>query len=189
MTPRWVFSDLVKLMKLTFAIFGVAPMLTANVMAAGTDAIIKQRAREVSNQNNVRQGVAPPTQPSQPPATAPAQTQTITRLQTDLAAIKAAAPVTVEQKQKITTDLIAAAQSAKPSSAVAAKLAEDLLAAFAAKPLSTASLRVDSWHRPGVRGDRGVEPDGDRAVRGGLGRRVAAPALAPGRELVRGKVA
>jgi|ERR1051325_1755067 hypothetical protein len=134
-------------MKLSFALIGTA-LLAAGNLVAGPDVIIKQRAKELSNQNNVRQGVAPPTQPTQPaasqtasaPPANPQQQQALTRLKADLAAIKANSQITSEQKQKIANDLIAATiGAAKPSTASAAILAEDLAAAFAEKPLSSAS--------------------------------------------------
>ena len=108
--------------------------------------IVKQRALELRNQNNVRQGVPPPSQPAQPaqpapkPATSASPTpiqQSIAQLRADLTAIKANAPVTAEQKQRIARDLTATAQGAgKPSPSTAANLANSLAAAFAEKPLA-----------------------------------------------------
>ena len=43
-----------------------AGLLALNAFAAGSEAIIKQRAKALSNQNNVRQGVASPAQPQAP---------------------------------------------------------------------------------------------------------------------------
>ena len=109
---------------------------------AGSEAIIKQRAKELSNQNNVRQGVAPPTQPSTPaPAApaAPAQSAGMTHFQTDLGALKSDAPATAEQKQKLANDIMTMAQGTKPAQAAATKLADDLVIAFATKPLSATS--------------------------------------------------
>jgi len=126
-------------MKSPFALAAAATLFAASVLA-GPDVIIKQRAKELSNQNNVRQGVAPPTQPAQS-QTAAANTPLpksagYGRLEADLAAIKADAPVTAEQKNKIANDIMATAEGVKPSQAAAAKLAEDLATAIAAKPLS-----------------------------------------------------
>src|SRR6266850_1271657 len=121
---------LLPLMKTTIAFFSTALLLAMSTFA-GPDVIIRERAKELSNQNNVRQGVAPPTQPppsAQPAAAAAPQapSQAVTRFQSDLAVLKAAAPATPDQKQKLASDLIAMAQGAKPSPAAAAKLAEDL---------------------------------------------------------------
>src|SRR5882724_9851250 len=124
-------------------VFVCAATLLAASSFAGPDVIIRQRAKELSNQNNVRQGVAPPTQPApaaQPAAAAPqAPSQSVTRFQSDLAVVKADAPATADQKQKLANDLMAIAQGTKPSQAAATKLAEDLAVAAAAKPLSPAS--------------------------------------------------
>src|SRR5713226_3042053 len=48
-------------MKLILVVSG--SLLALNAFAAGSEAIIKQRAKELSNQNNVRQGVPSPAQP------------------------------------------------------------------------------------------------------------------------------
>ena len=131
-------------MKTTFALLGVAALLGGSVFA--DPIIVKQRALELRNQNNVRQGVTPPSQPAQPaqPATRPTTAapatpvqQSIAKLRADLTAIKAGSPVTADQKQQIAKDLFAVAQGAnKPSPATAAKLADSLSAAFAEKPLA-----------------------------------------------------
>ena len=97
-------------------------MLLADTVFAQADMIIKKHALELRDQNNVRQGVAPPSQAARP-VTAPAQgtsptpvQQSIAKLRADLTAIKANSQVTPDQKQKITKDLIAVAQGAsKPS--------------------------------------------------------------------------
>jgi hypothetical protein len=129
-------------MKTVLALLGAAMLLAANAFAQ-SDIIIKKHALELRDQNNVRQGVAPPTQPAQP-ATAPAKgtaptpvQQSIAKLRADLAAIKANTPVTADQKQQITKDLIAVAQGAsKPSQSTAANMADSLSGAFAEKPLA-----------------------------------------------------
>ena len=110
-------------MKTTLPVLGVAALLAVNVFAQ-SDVIIKKRALELRNQNNVRQGVTPPSQPAQP-ATTPAKgtaptaiQQSVAKLRADLIAIKANSPATADQKQQIAKDLIALAQGAsKPSPA------------------------------------------------------------------------
>ena len=96
-----------RLMKTVLALLGAAMLLAVNVFGQ-SDIIIKKHALELRDQNNVRQGVAPPTQPAQP-ATTPAKgtaptpiQQSIAKLRADLTAIKANTPVTTEQKQQIT---------------------------------------------------------------------------------------
>jgi hypothetical protein len=127
-------------MKTAFALLTAAALLPA-IATAGPESIIKQRAKELNNQNNVRQGVPPPTQPTQPAATpgapaAPTISPALTRFQSDLAAITANSAVTPETKQKLAQELLAGAQGTKPSAPTASKLAEDIAAACAEKPLS-----------------------------------------------------
>jgi hypothetical protein len=105
--------------------------------------IVKQRALGLRDQNNVRQGIAQPTQPATTPATpvtpaSPTPVQlSVAALRKDLVAIKANTAATADQKQKITQDLIGVAHGAnKPSQATAASLANSLAAAFAEKPLA-----------------------------------------------------
>jgi hypothetical protein len=129
-------------MKTTFVPLGAA-LLLATTAFAGPEQIIKQRAKELNEQNNVRQGVAPPTQPAAATSSAAAPAATspnITRLQADLAALKTSSDITAEQKQKLSRDLAAAAETAaKPSAAGTKKLADDLSAAFGEKPLPAPS--------------------------------------------------
>lgn len=117
-----------------------AVLLCASAFA-GPESIIKERAKELSNQNNVRQGIAAPTQPGPTPGmpAPPALTPILVRFQTELAAVNLGSSPTLEQKQKLTEYLSLAPQGAKPSRASLAKLTEDLSAAFAEKPLSAAS--------------------------------------------------
>ena len=107
--------------------------------------IIRERAKELSNENNVRQGVAPPTQPTAPamanpnvPA-GPTLSPAIMRYSTELSAVKADAVVTADKSQKFAQQLMAAAQGTKPSLASTTKLATDVSAAFSEKPLSATS--------------------------------------------------
>jgi hypothetical protein len=128
-------------MKTTLILF--SGWLAAGTVFAGSEQIIKQRAKELSNQNDVRQGVTPPSQAGpQAPATPVPLTieqQSLNRFRADLAAIKAEEPVTPEKKQQLARDLIGAALAPKPSPEAAKKLAEDLSAAFSQKPLTAES--------------------------------------------------
>jgi len=103
---------------------------------------IKQRAKELVNQNNVRQGVPPPA-PAAPRPAAPAtlgtpvapnpavpQAQNISKIQTDLAALKPGSPVTAEQKQQFIKDLAVAARTTKPSLPTVTKFVDTLAAAL-----------------------------------------------------------
>src|SRR5258708_2990936 len=125
------------------ALLGSA-MLIAAFVHADPAVIIRERAKELSNENNVRQGVAPPVQPAPPMAApnvpaGPVMSTALMRFNTDIAAIKADGVVTPDQKQKMAQQLLASAQGAKPSLASAAKLATDVSAAFSEKPLSATS--------------------------------------------------
>ena len=126
-------------MKSTLICLGLGSFLTLHALGAGTEAIIKQRAKDLSNQNNVRQGVAPPGQPAQAARpTAPAATALppAAKLQADIAAIKPGSVVIAAQKQQLARDLTALAQgSTRPSTGAVNKLAEDLAAALAQKGL------------------------------------------------------
>ena len=138
-------------MKTTLALTAALMLLAVSTGIGQSDVIIKKHALEIRDQNNVRQGVTPPSQPTQPaaqPATRPAMQpatttanptpvqQALARVRADLAAIQANSQVTPEQKQQLAKDLLATAQSAnKPTAATVAALANDLSAAFAQKPL------------------------------------------------------
>jgi len=114
----------------------------ASALAAGSEAIIKQRAKELSNQNNVRQGVTPPAQqqrsaPATQPATASPQLQPVAKVQADLAAIKVNSVLKPEQKPQLARDLLSLAKSGRqPSSALVTKLADSITAALLQKNLS-----------------------------------------------------
>jgi len=126
-------------MKTVLSLVGAATLVAGSVFA-GPDVIIKQRAKEIRDQNNVRQGVTPPGQaasPSQPSAPSassapsPVLQQGLAKLRADLAAFKPNSPVTPQQKLQLKNDLLASAQGAgKPSSATISVLADSLSAAF-----------------------------------------------------------
>ena len=134
-------------MKIGFAAFCLSSLITVQLLA-GPETIIRERAKELRDQNNVRQGVPPPAPPAQRPAqpapttahpaTATAQPAGFGRLQTTLAAIRPASQVTATQKQLLTQDLLATAQGTKPSPTLAAKLADHLAVALAEKTIPAA---------------------------------------------------
>src|SRR5436190_8115245 len=127
-------------MKTSLAIF-VAVVCSLACVLAGPESIIKERAKELRDQNNVRQGVAPPTQApvtSTMPAP-PALTASLVRFQTELGTLNMGTPATAEQKQKMVQELALAPQGPKPSRTALAKLTDDLSAAFAEKPLNPTS--------------------------------------------------
>ena len=110
--------------------------------AFGQGAQAKQRAKELVNQNNVRQGVPPPA-PAPPSPAAPGtpgnpaapnaavlQAQNISKIKTDLAAFKPGSAVTPEQKQQLIKDLAVACRTAKPSLPAVTKFVNTLAAAL-----------------------------------------------------------
>jgi hypothetical protein len=130
-------------MKTFFALSGVAWLLAAH-SAVGQGVQVKQRAKEIRDQNNVRQDLAPATQASPSTAApggtaAPNLSPSLVRFQTGLASIKAGTQVEAAQKEQLSQQLLAAPQGAKPSAGSVNKLVADLAAAFAEKPLPASS--------------------------------------------------
>ena len=127
-------------MKRWIAFVCLAVLPTA-VFGQGSQQMIKQRAKDISNQNNARQGVqmtqtnpAPPKAPAPPPVP-PA----VRKLQADFTAIKTNSQVASEQKQELIRDLTADVRGAgKPSQLSLAAFAGDLTTAIAGKNLSPA---------------------------------------------------
>jgi len=117
--------------------------------------LIKRRAKELNNQNNVRQGVTPPSQASArqraaPPVapalarTAPAspatlQQQNISKLSADFATLKLGTASKPDQKQRLIKDLTAAVRGTKkPSPSSVTKFANSLTEALREKGLDPA---------------------------------------------------
>ncbi len=132
-------------MKRCIALVIVLAVVPVTLLFAGSEQIIKQRARELSNQNNVRQGV----KPAAPAPTAPTyqtnaaaqpltpQQPALTRLQTAISGIRPESPATAEKTQQLGRDLLAiAAGTPKPSAQSVNKLAEALSSALTEKLLS-----------------------------------------------------
>ncbi len=139
-------------MKLLIAtVFLVAVFTTTDAMASAQGALIKKKAKDLSNQNSVNQGVVPPassrsTSSPAVPAVTPAspnvpklsatRQHNINQLLADLKAINSKS-VTPEQKLQLKKDLLAAAEGAKkPSSDSVTKLANNLAGAWADQKLS-----------------------------------------------------
>jgi hypothetical protein len=128
-----------QLILLGFVIFASA----GSALAQGAQGVlVKQRAKEVVNQSNVRQGVATPAQPAQPaptkaaPAAANPKQQNVALLQSDLAAIAGKSDVPVAVKQRFTKNLLAAAPSGnKPSGPTVTAFVDSLAAALAGSAL------------------------------------------------------
>lgn len=111
--------------------------------------MVKRRAKETAEQNNVRQGVPSPAQnqprpaapaPAAPNAVTPAQS--LAALKTDLGLFKTGSVATAEQKQQFTIHLAQAARGKKPTLPTVKKLVDSLTAA-----LPTASLTAEQQAR------------------------------------------
>lgn len=116
-------------------------LLAGSGFAAGTDAIIKQHAKDLATQNNNRYGAPPSSQPAQPPGMpapppAPTLAPSLTKFQTELGALQAGSLASADQQQKLAQEVLAGAQNAKPSSNATTKFVKDLSEAFAEKPLT-----------------------------------------------------
>lgn len=107
--------------------------------------MIKRRAKETANQNNVRQGVPSPA-PTPTPAPRPATpatsnkttaAQSIVNLRADLAGFKTGAVATADQKQKFIRNLALSARGTKPSLPTVQKFVNSLTAALTGATLTT----------------------------------------------------
>ena len=98
-----------------------------------------KRAREMNNQNNVRQGVTPPSQPQKPAPAAPAPAKAVAtpqqKIQGDLMVFKPGVAITPALKQKLITDIVSAARGTKPSTATVTTFVDRLTIALADKTL------------------------------------------------------
>ncbi|HEX5221560.1 MAG TPA: hypothetical protein VFZ59_18495 [Verrucomicrobiae bacterium] len=140
-------------MKTCAAFAFIGGFLAVHALGQGSAVMIKNRAKETVNQNNVRQGVPPPSTP--PPGSPPAQgkpaapaatgvspTQSIAKLKADLVNFKTGSPATAEQKQQFIKDLAVAARSGKPSLPTVTKFVDSLTIG-----LSEVSLTEDQQGR------------------------------------------
>jgi hypothetical protein len=106
--------------------------------------IIKQRAKDLRDQNNARQGVpaAPASAPVPSAQTSPViaaptpQQQSFAKVRTTVEQARAGTALTSKQREKLASDLVGmCAGSGKPSQVNATKLAESLSDALASKPV------------------------------------------------------
>ena len=145
----------------TFAICTLTlGLFTLATFGQGSEAIARQRAKNLANQNNNRSvdasspstsAPAMPAKPAPTPApgslaapTTPAKPnqhqQNIAKLKVDVARIHTEHKVTDQSKEEFSRDLLSIAQgSTKPSPATLSKLADDLLPALAASSVTTAA--------------------------------------------------
>jgi hypothetical protein len=138
----------------------IACLLLLGLMSVELSAqahIVKQRARELSEQNNARQDItpntpsaparpaAPPAQPAGPPQPMVASPEVlrqydINNLKNDVAAMEPGTEVKQEQSDRFTQHLkIAARGAVKPSDKTIAQLSRNLASAFAEARLTEAN--------------------------------------------------
>ncbi|MFO1511329.1 MAG: hypothetical protein U1F83_00180 [Verrucomicrobiota bacterium] len=131
-------------MKNPLALAAIVGLLAQPVFGQGSAVMIKNRAKEVVNQNNVRQGVPLPSQTTPPPTPVPAtpatpvvpQAQSLAKIKTDIAGFKTGSSGTAEQKQQFIKDLATAARSAKPSLPTVTTFVEALMAGLSEATLT-----------------------------------------------------
>lgn len=120
-------------------------LLTTHVFGQAEQ--VKRRAKDLVNQNNVRQGIpspAPPQTPAAPTAkpavatSAVPQQQSIAKLQSDIADIKPGGPVTAGQKQQLIKDIAVACRGTKPTLGTVTAFVNDLAGALGGKMLDNA---------------------------------------------------
>jgi len=119
----------------TLLLSGALACLTLSTFGQAEQVL--RRAKEVSNQNNVRQGVpspAPaqtvaPARPGAAPSNTVTQAQSLAALQNDLAGFKTGTAVSDTQKQQFTINLAKAIRGPKPSLTTMKKFVESLTAA------------------------------------------------------------
>lgn len=134
-------------MKKLFVVSFVVGSIASSSFGQGAQAdMIKRRAKETVNQNNVRQGVPSPAQAAPRPAVTPpvkagtnampAAVQGAAKLKADLAGFKPDTGATPEQKQQFSTDLTQTARGVKPAPATVKKFADSLTAALVGTTLT-----------------------------------------------------
>lgn len=132
----------------TVSCFIVLAALTITANAQVNGSLLKNKAKTTRDANN---GV-PPATAARPGAPAPGsgptyvvptaplatvQSQSIKRIEADIATMKSKTEVTAEQKLKLGNDLLAAAAGAKPSEEAIRKLANSLGAAIANQKITS----------------------------------------------------
>jgi len=125
-------------MKTSVALALLTSSLVLPTFGQGSAVMIKNRAKEAVNQNNVRQGVPPPAPPpaplipAHPSGGTPVvpQAQSLEKLKVALTGFKTGAISTPEQKQQFLKDLAFTARSTKPSLPTTKRFVDSLTAAL-----------------------------------------------------------
>jgi len=150
------FAEEGKTMKYVIVLVTALTTLTASAQI-GVDAIAKQRARDVANQNNNRGTEIPgkngtPGRPATDPgASAPQMTpaqQAFASFQTQLFGVTT--NVTADQKSAIARDMGTVAQGPKPSQGTLAKLSDHLTTALAESTKLTSTRKTRLAQEIGV---------------------------------------
>ena len=129
-------------MKSLLPIVAMIGLLASDVLGQADQ--VKRRAKEVVNQSNVRQGIAPAAPPQAPANSGAARTgaatpgtvpQNVARIQADIAGIKPGAAVTAEQKQQLIKNIAVACRGTKPTLGTVTAFVTDLTGALTDKTL------------------------------------------------------
>jgi hypothetical protein len=129
-------------MKIIISIIGLTLIGHCSVQA-GSMEIIKQKAKNLNEQNNAQQGINAPATPapSSAPATQPAPLlppDPTAKVRAAIANVLCSTTATPEMKQQFTRDLLATARgSHKPTAATVGRLTESLATALAGRTLGT----------------------------------------------------
>lgn len=130
--------------------FFVVAALTLSVVTglhAGPETLVKQKAKDLRDQNNAAQGVQP-SSPSTPPAapavakpTTPAKPTPVAKIKTDIASWQREKAVSAEAKKTFNQDVLAAVRSSKsPTTSTLDPFTGKLAAAAAGKTIGATQL-------------------------------------------------
>ena len=151
----------------------LATVITSSAFAQGGDVAIRERAKELSRQNDVRQGVPTPAQPQRPqqPATPAAQApaaqgpkptataqESIAKLEATLATFKTTAS-TPEQRKELLKDVALAMRGKKATLPTVQKFVDSLSAALAEGTLGDAERKRLATDIDTIVNSHGVEPE------------------------------
>jgi hypothetical protein len=133
-------------MKTIFALAIFALWATANLQA-GPEILVKEKAKNVRDQNNASQGVQPGS-PSTPPAspavgkpTTPAKPTPVAKIKNDIAAWQREKAVSAEAKKTFNQDVLAAVRGSKsPTSSSVDQFTGKLTAAVVGKTIGATEL-------------------------------------------------
>lgn len=134
-------------MKTIFPIV-VLTLWSVACLHAGPETLVKQKAKDLRDQNNASQGVPPASPSTPPPATpavakpaTPAKPTPVARIKNDIAAWQREKTVSAEAKKTFSQDVLSAVRGSKsPTSASVDQFAGKLTAAVAGKTIGATEL-------------------------------------------------